>query len=564
MLTRGAAVMVLLLVLAGCGGGNGDGGNGGGATETTDAVAEQLKYLPREASSIVAVDLRWEGRNWKHLRDHAQGALDAYGAEALKRDGFQPSLDDNLDAIAKELSLSFADDIRPLLDGHLVVGTIEPPRPAAGSEPTLSTFIVFRTRGDGLRGILERLYTFDLGAKPRPHPDHEDVTLFGETAALIGDDTVLSVDGERGERLLEQALDRAESGDGAGADRLADAERRTELDDPFVLATADRSALNALVTAPELERAQGEVPYLDAIRAFTGAVRLDEEGAELGGVIATDPDGLEGADLPVAPPGDLELPRGDAITGASRDQSYTTTFLSRTARALFADSDFAKAVKAAEDDLGVTFEEEVLRQFSCPSMSEFTPASQRFGARSCVKDPERMRELLPRLSKHLPRIITGLQGLENEGLIALLLIAPDAPLVPGFSLAQIQVNPPKDPAAPDEVLYEITGLRDNTDSTAAQAGPEKIVFGMIGDAFVVASDHELARRAAELEGEKLDEPAASAAHLPLARLLLAGEGPDERTGDASAALYDFLGTLDVTASADRDELRATGRLDLGD
>ncbi|MDQ5809073.1 MAG: hypothetical protein M3320_10395, partial [Actinomycetota bacterium] len=543
MLRRLAAVAAALVALAGCGGG-GDGDDGGErGTPTTDAVKEQLAYLPPQSSVVTVVDLRWEGPNWKHIRDHAERGLDAYRENARPGEEVPESVDEGLRMLGGEAEISFEEDIRPLLDGHLVAGAIEPPRTDAGEVADNTQVFVYRTSGGDLRKIAEFLFSLPGETRLRPHPSRDDVTLFQDRGAIVGDHTMVVVEGPDERKLREEALERGlDGGAGFAPGRLAAAERTAGLDDPFALTTADRAGLfNRLATEDALQRAAGKVPWLDAVRSLSAAARVDEGGAELAAVVTTAPEGLDERDLPLAPPGDLELPRTEGITGASRDQSYTTTFLSRTVRALFADSEFARAVKAAEDDLGVTFEDEVLRQFSCPSMSEFTPASQEFAARSCVRDPERMREMLPRLARHLPRIVRSLQRLEDEGLIALLLIAPDAPLTPGFSTAQIQVEPLPRPNPADELLYEISGLTENRDSRIATAGPDRLVFGMVGDTFVVASDHEAARRAAKLEGEELDEDAASAARIPVERLLLASEGEDERTDDATAAVYALLG-----------------------
>jgi hypothetical protein len=44
-----------------------------------------------------------------------------------------------------------------------------------------------------------------------------------------------------------------------------------------------------------------------------------------------------------------------------------------------------------------------------------------------------MRELLPQLATAMPGILGALEGLGSTGLASLLLVAPDAPLVPGRS-----------------------------------------------------------------------------------------------------------------------------------
>lgn len=578
-----ALATVAALALGGCGG---DGGEGGDEARVAGSVEDQLRLLDPESSAVVAVDLRYERRNWEHLRSVASRALRAFrdATPPEDRTGFPVNLTGALNMAASFAGLSFDEDVKPLLDGHLVVGVTQRPVPplprdvqalrrkppreltaseqdrifdaqaeqADASEPR--TVVVFRTRGKGLRRVVEKVAE---GERPKPVEGHDDVVTI-DGVGVVGDDTLIFTEGvgDRG-RALREALDRAEDGEGFPSARLADAEREAGLDDPFVLLAGDRTIARAWVEEPSLERATEDVPWIGAIRSVAGAVRLDEGGADLSGVVSTDPRGLEDDDLPVAPAGELDLPRNEHVTGASRDQSFTTTFLSRTARALFADSDFARAVGRAERDLGVRFEDEVLRQFSCPSLSQFDPVSRRFGARSCVEDPERMRELLPKLSKHLPRILTTLQRLDAQGLVGLLLIAPDAPLTPSFTrLADVVVKPFGGGDAA-ETLYEVTGLRDDFGSELTQSAPDRVVFGLIGDTFVVGSDERMARAAAKLEGERLDEDAASAVRVPGSRFVDTG---DDDSPEAKA-LAAVLEELRATISADRSALRAKGRLD---
>jgi hypothetical protein len=271
--------------------------------------------------------------------------------------------------------------------------------------------------------------------------------------------------------------------------------------------------------------------------------------------VATDGARLDDDQLPLGPAGELELPVAGGIRGAALDQSRTTTFAAQIVRSLFVDSDFIAAVEATERDLGLSFEDEVLRQFDRPSVSVFEPgavgSAGDFAARSCVRDPEAMRDLLPKLAPRLPKNLRTMQGLGNEGLLGLLLVAPDAPLTPGAlsgvtSLGQIVVRP-FGGDDDDEQLYAVSGLAEQ---------PERLVYGMIGESFVVASDRPGARRAAAFETVRAGEPAASAVRVAPERMLLDLLGGQELAPIASAV----FGELEVSFRAEADPTDAQARL----
>jgi hypothetical protein len=415
--------------------------------------------------------------------------------------------------------------------------------------------LVYRTKQGGLRKVAEKVLD---GGRARPLAGHEDTILLEDGLAVVDDDTLVYADGgpDSG-ALLREALERARDERGFDQARLASAERAAGIDDPLVVAAGDLGLARGLVDEPDFERARSEVPYLSAIRAAGAALKLEDDEVEGAVEIATDGDQLDHADLPLGPAGDLELPETAGIAGASRDQSRTTTFASRVVRSLFADSRFVRAVDKAERELGIGFEDEVLRQFDCPSVSVFDPGDQSFAARSCLSDPERMRRLLPRLAPHLPGILTAMQGLGDEGLLGLLLVAPDAPLTPSAlaDLAAIAVRPFGD-GSDREQLYEVTGLRDDPGSQLAQAGPERVVFGMIGDSFVVGSTRELARSAARLRTRRASGEAASGLRLPFEQAFA-----PRSSDDTARVIAEVFGDLEVTFSATPDATTARLRLD---
>jgi hypothetical protein len=534
------------------------GSDGGGESRTVaEAVERQLAYLDPESSLVAAVDLRYEEENWERVRELGDRLLSE--ARDVGEGDVPADTEDALDLYSRFLGADFEDDVRPLLDGHLVVGLTVDPGAEAGSElPDTSTVVVYQTVEGELREVAEKSVA---GARLRPLQGRDDVLVTDDGFAVVGDDTLVVADTTE---QVRAAIERADAGPGFPAELLGQAERGAGIDDPLVLATGTVDLARNFVAEENLRRALDEVPYLAAVERIDVALDVTEDEVEASAQVVTTSGELSEDQLPLGPAGELELPVGeDVIAGGSRDQSRITTFAARVVRSMFADSDFVAAVEATERELGIRFEDEVLRQFDCPSVSTFEPepdaplgATGRFSARSCVRDPDRMRELLPRLAPRLPRILRAIRGLGDEGLLALLLLAPDAPLSPGAMLLQIGVEP-LGGGMPEEQLYEVSGLQEAAPGEQVFPGPDRVVFGMIGDDFVVGSDRQAARDAATLETEPTGEPAASALRVPprtLAGVLGTVEGAE--------VLARVVGDIEIHFSADPRATRARARIPL--
>jgi hypothetical protein len=553
-----ALVLVASSVIAACGSDEDDAGGG----SVAEAVEQQLGYLDPESTLVVALDLRYEEENWESLREIADRVLEETRrvVEPEFRSGVPEDAEAGLAELANNSNLSFEDDLRPQLTGHLVISTVLEPDPG---DPEENTVLVYRTDGGDLRDVVEKT----LGNSPlRPLPGRDDVVVSEdeEGVAVVGDDTLV---GAHSREDVLAAIDRAEAGRGFAPELLEAAEQGAGIPDPLLLGTATPDIGRAFFDGEDVERARAEVPYLAAVERIDFAVDASEDGLEARGQVVTTAGELTDDQLPLGPAGKMELPvADDGIAGGSLDQSRITTFAASVARSLFADSDFVAAVEETERELGIRFEDEVLRQFDCPSVSVFEPegaaalgTAGRFSARSCVRDPERMRKLLPELAPRLPRILRALRGLSGEGLMGLLMLAPDAPLAPGAMLLQVGVQP-LEGGEPEEQLYEVSGLRETETGEELFAGPDRVVFGMIGDDFVVGSDRQAARDAAALETEPAPEEAASALRVPPGVLSGALLGSDE-AGEVIARTF---GDLEIGFSADPRATRAHARMPLAE
>jgi hypothetical protein len=360
-------------------------------------------------------------------------------------------------------------DIAPLLGGTLVIA-------ASGSADDPLVL-----------GALETPDAAKAKALAAKMPD-SDATVDGSTL-------LFPLNGSHDQ--VAAAIDRKQAGDGMTAGAFADAFGDGADDDALVRVLGDAHTVARLLDVDV------DVPWIKALRSVAVSLRLDEDQIDAHLRVSTDPDGLSEDDLPLATGGDAPE-AGDvegAIASANRDQSRTTVFLSRLARTAYPDSDFVREVERLEAESGIAFEDEVLKQFNGPSASIATPDGD-FAAVSDVADPERMRALLPQLAPRLPAILRGLRGLGNTGLVALLLMAPDAPLVPG-ALPALAGGIEVRKVAREKDLYEITGL-DEERADGPEFAVPGVVFGMIGDRFVVATNAGQAHRVADMDVSEVD------------------------------------------------------------
>ncbi len=516
--------------------------------------ADSARHLDPRSDAVVAVDLDYDGGNWQQIKRLYARAIQEGGVDAGAYT--PPTLDGALGALASATGVSFADDIRPLLGGTLQIGVRTepaPPLPASARElieqvdddatrfgkggvqyfdfdgqrldtraveaayreqdrrrPATTYTAVYRVEdADALKRLLGKLR--GQGLESKPIEGVEGAQWLGDGLAVLGGDTLVAVladDSDRADALLRDRLK-----------ATAEGPELPELGEDFVAVRATPALLGAWLDRDELQRVLAST----AGRALRGAqmrLRLGDQAARA--TARVDFDGLADEELPLPGPGPLALPAGEGVSSASANQSLTTVFLARIARELYPDSRFVRRVERLEAREGLKFEDAVLRQFSGQSFTVIRPGRDgavAFGARSRLRDPAAMRALLDRIAPDLPGILEGLQGLGNTGLTSLLLVAPDAPLTPAAFALLAAVDVRLLARSGSEQLYEVTGLDDGE----ARAGPDRVVYGLVGDAFVVASSEELAREVATMRTEPAPE-AATRVRVDIAALL-------ERAGD---------------------------------
>jgi Protein of unknown function (DUF3352) len=435
------------------------GGEGGGGAASGAGGA--LAYLPEDSGFVVLVSTDLEGDAMQDLLRAVGGAV---GANVQRE----------LENAAQEVGLSYDEDVEPLLGNDLVLGTTSPQGPLDDDTGIIAALDT--EDAEKLRQVVEKVEGVEPsgeahGARIYTVPD-DGGALAVEGGILVVADTP---------ETLEEALARADGDGGLTEEGLG--EWLADLPDDAPVRVAGRGS--GFLDVEQLARFRG-LPWVDAVRSYGVAVAASDDELHVDATLNTESDDISEDDLPLATGDDTPevFERTGEISAGNRDQSRTTVFLLRAMRHAHPDSDFVRQVDELEQELGIDFEEEVLRQFDGPSTSAVSPDGQRFAARSEVSDPEALAEAMDALAPHLPRLITSLQGLQSEGMALLFLFAPDAP-VALQELDQVMVHPPAEPGG----LYHATGLTGD--------GPAELYFGLVEDVFVVASDEEAARTVAE-------------------------------------------------------------------
>jgi len=508
--------LAIVTLAAGCGGTpTGGGGNAGDA----------LAYLPDDAASVVFVSTDVDGDQW-----------DAFFDEALREEGDadEPqTLDEYAEEAAKEAGLDWEDDVKPLLGNDIAIAVEGDATAWFGGGGEFTILAALETRGGDVERVLEKARLEPAGevsgARLYRGPDGDDIAI------AVEDDVLLFATDQD---ALQDALGRRDAGNGLEEDAVEDAFS----DLPAEALVRSFGSLDSFKERDELQRF-ASVPLVEALQSYALTVSFQQDEANVDVALRTDGRELDEADLPLVTGEDSPevVLREREISGGNRNQSRTTVFLLRALRAAYPDSRFVRAADEIEDERGIDFEEEILRQFDGPSASYVSPDGQTFAARSEVRDPEALRKVLPRIAPHLPELIDGLQGLQSEGMALLFLVAPDAPAA--SPMEDVEVHEP----ATEDGLWRITGITGD--------GPDELHLGLVGDVFVVASSEERAREIAEAD----TSPAEGAVGAGILRA-------DLRGLDGAGFVQDLLPVdgeeLVASLEASGDELRARVRVEL--
>jgi hypothetical protein len=457
---RALVIAALVLAATGCGGTSTGGAGGAG---------DALGYLAADSATVILVSTDVDGDQWQEFYRRGLRQFDEEEAE-------QKTLDEYAQQLFSESGVDWEEDVKPLLGNDVAIGIEGDPVGLLGGEGESSFVAALETRGGDIEAVLQKAGWERTG-------EANGALLYAEGE---GDDPFAVEDGvlltAEDEDTLRRALARRDSGE--GLEDAAVAEGLADLPEQALVRAFGTAA--PLAEQEELARF-ASLPLFQALENWGLTVAFEGEDLNVDVAVRLDEEQVEEGDLPLVTgeeSPEIVLREGE-LSGGNRNQSQTTAFLLRALRAGYPDSRFVKAADAIEEELGIDFEQEILRQFDGPSASYVSPDGQTFAARSEVRDPEALREVLPRIAPHLPALVEGLQGLQSEGMALLFLFAPDAPAAAPMS--DVKVDPPSTP----DGFYRISGLTGE--------GPSELFFGLVGDLFVVASDEQRAREIAEAD-----------------------------------------------------------------
>ena len=421
-----------------------------------ERIGDALAYLPREAPLVATVSTDLEGDQLTQLDAKLRrlGVLDR-GLEVELEEGAR-----------RELGVSWAEDVKPLLGNRAAVGVPAAGGLSRGSPPVLVALEV-RDRERLLRLAL------DVPEYIEPAGETSGARLFrargqgrGGLIAVKNDELVLA----DSRPTLVAALRRRDV-EGGLTEVEFDARAGEVSADAALRAYADIESLRReLPLVPSADtRELRRVPWYAALRTVGLAFGASKETLDLELAAATDPTGLSPRELPLAPdvgPPGVPGRRPEPVVGL-RNPAHLLRFGLDALRSTDPEGESSRSIRRDERRLGIDLRRDVLDQLSGDSV--FTPSrSGRELVRFDVRDPARAAGTLRKVAIGLPRL------------------SADSPLGLGIEGVRVRRIPG------DELLYRIS------------SGRGRLVLGLVDNRLVYGPEREaraLAREpVAQLEG----------------------------------------------------------------
>ena len=374
-----SVIAVAALAFAGCGGGD---------DEAASSLDEALGYLPEDAGFVFIAST--DTGDYEDV----DKVLDKFPFGGQAKDALKDGLETG--------DLDFDEDIKPILGNEVVIGTDDNESFVDSGSDT--TFVMALQAKD--EGKLEKLAKD--GTESRGETEGYDVyeTDSGDTWLAVKDDVVVLSDEED---TLETAL--AQRGED---DRLTEDDVEPAFEDLPDDAPA-RAYVNVkalLAVDPDAKQAL-KIKWVDHIETvgLTGSVSEDEIAIDYR--IATDPEGLTEADLPLA--SRIEAPQvferedgsSEIVIGLG-DPGRVIEFAQAAAEAVdpAGFGQFAAGKEQIGKRLGIDVDKDVIAQLS-GDVAAIVTLDEKFGLRAEVEDPTAFDRTLARVMKRLPEFADG-------------------------------------------------------------------------------------------------------------------------------------------------------------
>jgi len=483
-------------------------GCGGG--DSGSPLDSALAYLPKDTTFAVAVDTDVNGDQYSALGD------------LLRKFPFSDQIKGSLLQQFEQGSggVAFNDDVKPVLGNPLVAGATDP-KAVTGNSNAFIVALQVKDKG-ALGDLIDK-------TKAKKTGEASGATLYSESGTVfaVDDDMVVFANDES---QLKSALERA-----GGDDHFDEASFNKALkglpDSALARVYADVEAL--LKNDPGSADAR-RIRWIAALRQLGLTVSATKDGIDVDFRVRTEGD-LTDADLPIAS-GDEAPPvikREGEIGLGIRDLAHIVHFGENAGQAVDPSGfgNYEQAKKTIDKQLGVSLDDDLIGQLT-GNVSASVAIGGGFGVRAELKDPREFERTLTKVADVLPSFAQGA----------------------GFG--RVFLSTPR-------------GGRDFYVLT--QKGGGKVVFGVVDDVLVVASD--VGRAAALANEEPTDVPGASGSVAlsadaeQLVNTLLRQYGAAFGLNDVGAlgtGLFTRpLGDLNGHMSASPDELRGKLSLAIG-
>lgn len=409
----------------------------GGDSDADSPLDEALGYLPDDAPLAVIVSTDLESDSFQA------------GEEAVRNLPFGPLFIQQFEQQLEGGEVDFEEDVRPLLGNDAVIGVGDPR--ALLADDVEGFVAALQTRdGDKLRELLDR-ETEEIG-------EAEGATLYegdDETVAAVKDDVLILSDSQ--DRLRE-ALEQREADD-----RLREADLEAAFEElPDEAPARIYANVEALLEAdPSTEQAR-RVPFVNALETFAATATIEDDRVAFDFKLNTD-GSLEEAELPIAA-GDESPPvigQGAEIGAGIRSPAHIVEFAESVGQIVSPEgfSEYQQAKQQIAQGLDVDLDRDVIEQFSGNTSVAFELDGD-FAIRSELENPQAFEDTLERLVDVIPNFAEG-AGLGDVGVAR---------------------------PSGDEDFYAVAG-----------EDGEGVVYGVVDDVFVLASDPD---RAAALASEQ--------------------------------------------------------------